>query len=75
VRFRAAELRAQSDPIRYPIELAAPDVQSLMAEDSSNPSPLSISARSRAWLAATLAYVAFRAIPNLCYPMGRDQAT
>ena len=46
-----------------------------MAEDSSNSSPLSVSARSRAWLAATLAFVAFRAIPNLCYPMSRDQAT
>ena len=46
-----------------------------MAEDSSLSSPLSISARSRVWLAAALAYVAFRAIPNLCYPMGRDQAT
>ena len=46
-----------------------------MAEDSSHSSTFSISGRSRAWLAATLGYVAFRAIPNLCYPIGRDQAT
>jgi hypothetical protein len=46
-----------------------------MAEASSNYSPLSISRRSRAWLFAALAIVAFRAIPNLCYPVGRDQAT
>ncbi len=52
-----------------------PDAQSLMAEDSSNSSPLSVSARSRAWLLVALGFVAFRAIPNLCYPMGRDQAT
>jgi Dolichyl-phosphate-mannose-protein mannosyltransferase len=52
-----------------------PDVQPFMAEASSHSSPFSVSARSRAWLAATLAFVAFQAIPNLCYPMGRDQAT
>jgi len=46
-----------------------------MAEHSSNSSPFVVSARSRAWLAAILAFVAFRAIPSLCYPVGRDQAT
>ncbi len=46
-----------------------------MAESSPNSYLLSVAARSRTWLAVTLGFVAFRAIPNLCYPMGRDQAT
>src|SRR5437773_8038434 len=31
--------------------------------------------RSRAWLAAAWAFVAIRALPNISYPIGRDQAT
>ncbi len=31
--------------------------------------------KSRAWLLAGLAFVFFRALPNLRYPIGRDQAT
>ena len=32
-------------------------------------------ARSRAWLFATLGLVFLRALPNVRYPLGRDQAT
>src|SRR5690242_4299980 len=30
---------------------------------------------SRGWLAAALLFVVFRALPNISYPLGRDQAT
>ncbi len=43
--------------------------------NSSPPSGLSSLRASRLWLAATLAVVILAAIPNISYPIGRDQAT
>lgn len=46
-----------------------------MTEVPSSSSLFSVSRHSHAWLLGALGFVAFRAIPNLCYPIGRDQAT
>ena len=46
-----------------------------MVDRSTVFSRLSVADRSRAWLLAALVFVLFRAIPNLSFPIGRDQAT
>ena len=45
-----------------------------MVNDASNFTTATRTARRR-WLLAALLFVLFRALPNLSYPIGRDQAT
>ncbi len=46
-----------------------------MAEVSTNPAPALAGRHRKAWLLASLIFVLLRAIPNITYPIGRDQAT
>lgn len=55
--------------------LTAPIVQHNMADASPLPARLVDWKHRHGWLLASLLFVAVRAIPNLCYPIGRDQAT
>jgi hypothetical protein len=42
---------------------------------SETPAPQVAARKSRRWLAAALLFVLIRALPNISYPIGRDQAT
>jgi len=46
-----------------------------MADAATNPVPPAAGRYRHAWLLASLIFVALRAIPNITYPIGRDQAT
>ncbi|MFB3923297.1 MAG: ArnT family glycosyltransferase [Terriglobia bacterium] len=46
-----------------------------MADPSANPVPGVATRHRQIWLLASLAFVLLRAIPNISYPIGRDQAT
>src|SRR5712692_5269157 len=46
-----------------------------MSEPSAVSLPQPVANRSRLWLILSLLLAALRALPNLSYPIGRDQAT